>query len=177
MSDDTELGSNVQAADDEVTATHTGGGYYLIEAPWLEAPEKVRGEDAAKARVAELVAEYAAADEEADQPVGDDPDAVAAMPRKFTTTLTKTQKKAVGLDKIRTKRIILEENDEIPPTGLFLGLNGRGYMIMPGVEVDVPEALIEILNHAVKSTPVVDPATKRVMGWRDRMRYPYRVIS
>jgi len=73
-----------------------------------------------------------------------------------------------------TTRIILEESDDIPPTGLFISLNGRGYMIKPGEEVDVPDPLIEILDHAVMETPSVDPSTRRVIGYKKRMRYPYR---
>lgn len=76
-----------------------------------------------------------------------------------------------------TIRIVLEENDEIPPTGLFVGLNGRGYLIRPGEEVDVPRGVAEILSHAVMSTPSIDPSTKQVIGYRERMRYPYRTIS
>ena len=76
-----------------------------------------------------------------------------------------------------TMRIILEENDDIPPTGLFLGHNGKGYLITPGVPVDVPMHIIEILDHAVMSAPQIDPSTKQVIGYRERMKYPYRVVN
>ena len=76
----------------------------------------------------------------------------------------------------KTIRIILEENDDIPPTGLFLGLNGKGFMIQAGMEVDIPLALIEILDHAITSLPQVHQQTRRVIGYRQRMRFPYRVI-
>jgi hypothetical protein len=76
-----------------------------------------------------------------------------------------------------TVRILLEENEEIPPTGLFVGLNGRGYLIRAGEEVDVPVGVAEILAHAVMSTPSIDPSTKQVIGYRERMRYPYRTIN
>jgi hypothetical protein len=84
-------------------------------------------------------------------------------------------KPAVGMP--QTIRILLEENNDIPPTGLFLGHNGKGYMIQPGREVDIPLFLLDILDHAVMSTPVIDPQTQQVVGYRERMRYPYRVIS
>lgn len=73
-------------------------------------------------------------------------------------------------------RIILEENENIPPTGLFLGVNGRGYILRPGEPVLVPPALIEVLNNAVESKPVIDPTTRRPVSYRDSMRYPYREV-
>jgi hypothetical protein len=73
-------------------------------------------------------------------------------------------------------RIVLEENDAIPPTGLFLAHNGKTFLLRPGEEVNVPEYLIQILDHAVMSTPVVDQDSGQVTGYRDRMRYPYRII-
>lgn len=72
-----------------------------------------------------------------------------------------------------TVRIQLEENDDIPPTGLYVGLNGRGYLIRTGEPVDVPKPIVEILDNAVMSTPVIDPSTRQVVGYKNRMRYPY----
>lgn len=93
-------------------------------------------------------------------------------------TDVKIQKKparSVGMPD--TVKIILEENADIPPTGLFLGHNGRGYLIVPGEVVDIPRHILEILDHAVMSTPQTDPSTKQVIGYRERMRYPYRVVN
>lgn len=73
-------------------------------------------------------------------------------------------------------RILLEENDEIPPSGQFIGVNGAGFLLKPGVEVDVPDSIIEVLNNAVKSKPVIDPETRRIVDWRNALRFPYRVI-
>lgn len=78
--------------------------------------------------------------------------------------------------KIRV-RILLEENDSIPPTGQFFGANGRGYILRAGEETDVPPEIINILNTAVMDTPVVDPTTKQVLGYRQRLRFPYRTIA
>ena len=77
----------------------------------------------------------------------------------------------------KTTKIILEENDNIPPTGLFLGINGRTFLIPTGVEVAVPQAVISVLDDAVVSFPTVDPQTRQIIGYRDRLRYPYRRVA
>ena len=163
----------------DIVATPAGGGWWDISAPWLEAPEKVQGEQNAKLRVAELVAQGAPAEDPEDEgghhaPMPDN-QIPSSVPREFRGTLDKKQKQALGMPK--TTRIILEENDEIPPSGLYLGVNGRGYMIQPGVEVDVPDFLLEVLDHAEESAPVIDPQTRRVVGWRKRLRYSYRTVG
>ena len=70
-------------------------------------------------------------------------------------------------------RIVLQDNENIPPTGLFMCVNGATYIIQTGREVDVPPLLCEVLDQAVTSVPVVDPITKQVKGFRDRLRFPY----
>ena len=74
-------------------------------------------------------------------------------------------------------RIVLEENENIPPTGQFFGLNGRTWLLRPGDEADVPQGLINILNDAVQETPQLDQSTKQVIGYRKKLRFPYRVIQ
>ena len=76
-----------------------------------------------------------------------------------------------------TIRIVLEESEDIPPGGLFLGHNGNGYRLRPGMEVDIPLHLKEILDHSVITVPQVDPTTKQVTGWRSRQKYAYRVVT
>jgi hypothetical protein len=72
--------------------------------------------------------------------------------------------------------IVLDDNDEIPPGGQFIGINGVGYMLMAGVEAFVPKAVCNVLDEAVKSVPVLDQNTKRVIGWKNRKRFPYTVV-
>ena len=85
----------------------------------------------------------------------------------------KVRKVKKPVDRIK---IILEENDDIPPTGLFLAVNGVSYLIKAGSEVEVPPHVVEVLQNAITSMPSVDPQTGQVLGFRDRMRYPFRIV-
>jgi len=73
--------------------------------------------------------------------------------------------------------ITLDDNDEIAPGGLFVGLNGVGYQLLPGTEMHVQRALLEVLDNAVKSVPVQDPVSKRIVGWKERKRFSYSIIN
>ena len=87
------------------------------------------------------------------------------------------RKPPIGMAKAGYIRIILEENDNIPPTGQFFGINGKGYIIRPGEEVDVPAGIVDILNNAETSTALIDPRSGKIMGHRKRMRFPYRLVQ
>ena len=76
----------------------------------------------------------------------------------------------------RRVRIILEENDLIPPTGQFFGVNGRPYLLRPGEEADVPMEIISTLDDAIMETPITDH-NGNIEGYRKRLRFPYRVVS
>jgi hypothetical protein len=73
--------------------------------------------------------------------------------------------------------IVLDDNDEIPPGGQFIGVNGVGYMLMPGTEAFVPRAVCEVLDHAIKLMPVQDKNTHQIIGWKPRKRFPYSVVN
>lgn len=98
----------------------------------------------------------------------------ATVPNRFVGVMTDEQKAAIG---VATSRIVLEDNPDIPPTGLFVSHNGRSYMIQPGVTVDVPDFVLEILDNAVVALPVLDSKSQRVLGYRDRSKYPYRRVN
>ncbi len=73
--------------------------------------------------------------------------------------------------------IVLEENDDIPPTGLFVSHNGNPFLLTTGEPIHVPDNIIELLDQAVTSSPQVDPSNRRVVGYRDRSRFPYRRVA
>ena len=72
-------------------------------------------------------------------------------------------------------RIVLEDNDAIPPGGQFLQVDGRPFLLQSGYEMDAPVSVLDVLDHAVTSVPVTDE-NKNVIGYRDRLRFPYRVV-
>lgn len=74
-------------------------------------------------------------------------------------------------------RIVLEDNDQIPPTGQFFGHNGRGFILRSGEAADVPPEIIDILNHAQWDAPIVDEQTRQIIGYRRRLRFPYRMLK
>lgn len=73
--------------------------------------------------------------------------------------------------------IVLEENDNIPPTGQFFSINGKTFMLRPGEPADVPRAIVDVLEQAVQEVPQIDPTTRQVIGYRKRLRFPYRVVQ
>lgn len=80
----------------------------------------------------------------------------------------------VGMPK--TVRIILEEVENMPPTGQTFALNGKAYLIRPGEPVDVPIGILEVIDNAIAAKPIHDPQTMKVIGYRNTHRFPYRVV-
>jgi hypothetical protein len=99
------------------------------------------------------------------------------MTTELGSNISAPELKAKTVTKPKTVRVVLEENDNIHPTGLFVGENGRGYLIRAGEEVDLPLGVLEILSNAVTSVPTVDPQSLQVIGYREKMLYPYRVVQ
>lgn len=72
--------------------------------------------------------------------------------------------------------IILDDQEDIPPSGLPLSHNGNAIMIKTGVPVLVPNKYLGILDDAIISRPVLDPVTKQAVEWRSAPKYPYRRV-
>lgn len=152
----------------------------------IDSDEEGEGEDqmlsatdelaALEARVAELRA--AGATVALPNPHGavDQHNARAAVPGRLRGKLDADKRKALSDVGVKMTRIILDQNDNIPPTGLFIAHNGRTFMIQTSVEVDVPNFIIEVLRHAVQDIAVQDPETRQVIGYRKRLRFPFQVV-
>ena len=41
----------------------------------------------------------------------------------------------------------------------------------------MPVAVIEVLRNAVTASPVTDPTTRRVLGHRNKTRYPFNIVD
>lgn len=82
--------------------------------------------------------------------------------------------KPLGMPK--SKWVQLDDNDDIPPTGLFVGHNGVGFLIQAGMPALVPEHVLGILDDATMDAPVIDPKTRQVIAYRPRPRFTYREV-
>ena len=108
------------------------------------------------------------------------PFAETSAPKRRRTSTAPTMNAAptpVVRKKEETVKIMLEENENIPPTGQYISVNGRSFILRAGEEVLVPRTLLNVLDDAVMSTPSVDPVTMQVMGYRNKSRFPYRIIN
>lgn len=75
----------------------------------------------------------------------------------------------------RRVKIMLEDNAEIPPTGQFISINGRAYVLRAGEEAEVPVEILTVLDSAVMSVPILE--NDQIVGFRDRKRFPYTILA
>lgn len=68
--------------------------------------------------------------------------------------------------------ITLHDSKEIPPNGQFIGVNGRQFILKPGIKTQVPECVLEVLDNAVQALPEVNEKLQ-VVGMRNAPRLPY----
>lgn len=74
-------------------------------------------------------------------------------------------------------KILMEDSEAIPPAGQFFALNGRNWYLKGGHTYVVPLGLKVVLDNAVESYAVQNPDTKQVVGYRDKLRFPYRLLG
>lgn len=72
----------------------------------------------------------------------------------------------------KTYEITLHDNKEIPPNGQFIGVNGKQYLLRPGIRTKVPAAVLEVLDNAVQALPEVNEKLQ-VTGMRNAPRLNY----
>ena len=112
----------------------------------------------------------------ADTPAVDAAAELTPAQKAAATRAAKAAAESAAPPKVKRVKIVLEENDAIPPTGQFFGVNGTGYQIQPGKEVEVPEFLLDVIDNAVTTKPVLNE-DNQVVGHRDVPRFPYRIIK
>jgi len=49
--------------------------------------------------------------------------------------------------------------------------------LRPGEEAAVPVELLSVLNDALTDSPIIDPVTSQVLGYKQKLRYPYRIVT
>jgi hypothetical protein len=112
-------------------------------------------------------------------PFGNNLDEEGAMPMGVISEAA-PQKRATMADVLKRYKkrvwIILEDSDQIPPTGQFFGHDGVGFILRAGEAANVPVELLDILNNAIYDAPIVDPLTKQIIGYRPRLRFAYRIV-
>lgn len=98
----------------------------------------------------------------------------ASLKAQLSNGVAVVKAQPVGMPKFL--RIVLEDNDNIPPNGLWVCANGKGWYLKSGYAIRVPESITDVLDHAIEYAPVVDQNTRQIRGHRSRKRFPYRVL-
>ena len=85
------------------------------------------------------------------------------------------KKAAPKKDEVKRTWIVLQKNDEIPPSGLYIGHNGVGYNLKSGKKAHVPDFLLDVLDNAVVKKPIMGD-DGRITGYEDSPRFAYQVV-
>lgn len=72
-------------------------------------------------------------------------------------------------------RVVFHQNPEIPKEGILLGLNGVHFQVKPGVEVDIPRPVRQMVDTLIFTDLIQDEEGGEYT--RDRPRYPYSLIK
>lgn len=112
---------------------------------------------------------------EAEGPAAIDPAVLAAAIAYVRKEMAaKVEVVAAPQTKQRYRKIILDPHDDIPTNGgLYVGYNGRQFMLPTNRAILVPQGVIDVLNDAVTAVPVRDPETMKLIGSRPQRRFQY----
>ena len=72
-------------------------------------------------------------------------------------------------------RIIIHESMDIPKEGLFISLNGFPFLAKPGVEIDIPRPVREMLDTRIKTETIQNDEGKDT--YRDVPRITYTLLA
>lgn len=73
--------------------------------------------------------------------------------------------------------IILEENLNIPPTGLYLAVNGVGCLVRAGEKVHLLDRYLEVLDHAIEGVAQQNAQGQLTGATHGRQRFAYRFTT
>lgn len=79
------------------------------------------------------------------------------------------------IDWDKKKAVIFIDQEEGKPNYEFIGVNGKGFQVMRGVEVTVPLSVVHVLENAVATRSITDDQG-RVVGQQNYHAIPFRVI-
>ncbi|WP_302327809.1 hypothetical protein [Enterocloster lavalensis] len=75
--------------------------------------------------------------------------------------IEEAEKKELAPEKEETETIYLFEDDDKYSAPLFVGVNGRFYMVKRGVDVEVPKSVSEIIKNSMAQKKVERAAMER----------------
>jgi len=87
----------------------------------------------------------------------------------------KNPAKFINADGHLRDRIILHQTPEIPKEGAFISLNGFGFQVKPGVEVDIPRPVRLMMDTLFYTDIIQDEEGGEYT--RNRLRYPYTLVQ
>lgn len=94
-----------------------------------------------------------------------------AAPRAAPKRNASDSNMATILAKQEQVMLMIHEMENPPPGGVSVFINGYGYQIQPGQWVQVPIAVVEVLENAVETKSTV--ADGKIIGSRTVPRYSY----
>lgn len=152
-SDPSVLGSNISPIDAEALAKAVGAQSSASTTSQLGADVRDIDPAVLAAAIAYVLSQQSA---QTEQPV------VVAAPQT----------------KPRMRKIILDPHDDIPTNGgLYVGYNGRQFLLPTSRAILVPQGVISVLDDAVQGIPVRDPDTLRLVDVRMAKRFQYHFTS
>lgn len=118
--------------------------------------------------------ENTSSEAEAPQEESSKPTTKAERTSKAAEKAAATRKR--NANKAEADHIIrLHDSAEFPPGGLTVGVNGKFYRLHPDVDMEVPESVMEVLDHAVR-TEARRNEHGQVVGARNVPRFPYTMV-